>query len=216
MNNTVRKVDTGGIITAYASGADTAHGYSGDSGPAVDARLYYPVRLTFDASDNLYISDALNSVIRKVTPEGSIYKFAGDGTASYSGDDGPADAAQLNVTYGVAINTHGVFYIADRGNQIIRRIGPPVPNAVHNAPFVSNSCNVFPNPANNGIFNANIHSDIDANAVLTITNTLGQTIDTRTVQTNKATPVQLNAPSGIYFVTATTNHNSWTTRIVIQ
>jgi len=218
MNNTVRKVDTSGIITAYVGGADTAHGYSGDNGPAVNARLDYPVRLVFDDSDNLYVSDANNNVVRKVTPEGTIYPYAGSGTGGFSGDNGRPDTAQMLVTYGMAIKHNGVAYIADRGNQIIRRIGPPLPNGVnHIRGMLQTGLNVYPNPVvNNGTLTVNISSNITEDAVLNITNVLGQKINQQTIKTNKLTTIKMDMPAGIYFIKASNAHGSWGTQVVVE
>ena len=103
----IRKVDTEGIITTFAgtgeAGDADKDGDIGDGGPATSAQLHYPAGLAFDADDNLYIADAGNSRIRKVTRMGEDYiitTFAGS-ERSFSGDDGPAAEAQLSSPLGV-------------------------------------------------------------------------------------------------------------------
>ncbi len=100
-------------------------GYSGDGGPATSAALgNRPQGVTRDVSGNLYIADTSNNVIRKVTPAGIISTFAGNGTAGFSGDGGPATAAAFNFPAGVSVDGAGNLYVADFSNQRVRRIDP--------------------------------------------------------------------------------------------
>ncbi|GJQ58203.1 MAG: hypothetical protein SCALA701_10040 [Candidatus Scalindua sp.] len=119
-NNRIRKVDTAGIITTVAGNG--IRGYSGDGGPAADAELYYPEGVALDTSGNLYIADGSNHRIRKVDVSGVITTVAGIGTRGYSGDGGPADAAQLYKPSGVSVDTIGNLYIADYYNHRIRKV----------------------------------------------------------------------------------------------
>lgn len=109
-NNRIRKV-SGGIITTVA-GTGTA-GFSGDSGLAVDADLDNPGGVAVDASGNLYIADTSNNRIREVTLDGIINTVAGDGTAGYTGNGGPATGAELAGPNAVALDSAGNLYIAD-------------------------------------------------------------------------------------------------------
>ena len=77
-----------------------------------------------DAAGNLYIADVQNHRIRKVTPSGTISTYAGTSSAGFSGDNGPATAAQLNNPFGVALDSAGNLYIADFSNHRIRRVTP--------------------------------------------------------------------------------------------
>jgi sugar lactone lactonase YvrE len=118
-NNRIRKVAPSGIITTVV-GTGTA-GYSGDGGPATSAQIYFPFGLAFDATGNLYIADRNNARIRKVSQAGIITTIAGNGTAGYSGDGGPATSAQLRPR-GVAVDPEGALYIADEYNYRIRKV----------------------------------------------------------------------------------------------
>jgi trimeric autotransporter adhesin len=118
-NNRVRKVTAAGLISTVAGNGTS--GYSGDGGPAAVAQLYTPGSVAIDTAGNLYIADTGNHRIRKVTAAGVIITVAGNGTSGYSGDGGPATAAQLSCS-GVAVDTAGNLYIADSVNQRIRKV----------------------------------------------------------------------------------------------
>ena len=112
-NNRIRKVSNGVITTVAGNG--TA-GFSGDNGPATSAQLYDPAGVAVDSAGNLYIADTGNNRIRKVS-NGVITTVAGNGTAGFSGDGGPATSAQLNDPQGVAVDSAGNLYIADYRQQ---------------------------------------------------------------------------------------------------
>jgi uncharacterized protein (TIGR03437 family) len=117
-NNRIRKVSSGVITTVAGNGTP---GFSGDNGPATSAQLYYPSAITVDSAGNLYIDDALNQRIRKVS-NGVVTTVAGNGTPGFSGDNGPATSAQLNNPSGVAVDSAGNLYIADQSNNRIRKV----------------------------------------------------------------------------------------------
>ena len=122
LNDVIRRVDaTTGIITTVAGTGSP--GYTGDGGLATAAELRDPHGLTFDSSDNLYIADSQNDVIRRVdATTGIITTIAGTGTAGYSGDGGAATAARLYLPHGLAFDSSGNLYIADRNNNRIRKV----------------------------------------------------------------------------------------------
>jgi sugar lactone lactonase YvrE len=119
-NARIRKVDTSGNIATVAGNGGCC--YSGDSGPATSANLNWAMGAAVDSSGNLYIADTNNSRIRKVTPAGTITTLAGTGTSGYSGDGGAAASAQLAYPNGVAVDSSGNVYIADGGNNRIRKV----------------------------------------------------------------------------------------------
>ena len=129
-NHLVRRVDAGGTITTVAgSGTGTGRerynnqgGYSGDGGPAVEARLNGPWGVAVDRSGNLYIADAGNQRVRRVDGAGVITTVAGNGTSNYSGDGGPAVEASLRGPVKVAVDGLGNLYIADSANDRIRQV----------------------------------------------------------------------------------------------
>ena len=117
-NNEIREI-SGGTITAVAGYGPS--GYGGDGGPATGARLNEPQGIAVDSGGNLYIADYLNYAIREVS-NGLISTAAGNGFQDFSGDNGPATAAQFFRPYGVAADTSGNLYIADSNNSRIRKV----------------------------------------------------------------------------------------------
>lgn len=119
-NNCIRKVNAAGFISTFA-GTGIA-GYGGDGGPAAQAQLNDPTGVAVDNNGLIYIADRGNNRIRKVDAVGSISTVAGTGSAGYSGDNGPAIAAALNGPRGLATDAQGNLYIADQGNQRLRKV----------------------------------------------------------------------------------------------
>jgi hypothetical protein len=118
----VRMVTPDGTISTVAGNGND--GYSGDGGPATSASLSCPAGVAVDSGGNLYIADECNNRIRKVTPDGKIATWAGDGSYAYSGDGGPATAAELAYPSAVAVDSAGNLYIADSNNSVIRKVSP--------------------------------------------------------------------------------------------
>jgi uncharacterized protein (TIGR03437 family) len=120
VNQRIRKIASSGIISTVAGNG--VAGYSGDGGPATSASLNFPVGLALDSAGNIYIADANNSRVRKVTPGGIISTIAGNGQEGFSGDGGAAVSASLNLPSDVLVDGGGNLYIADAGNNRIRKV----------------------------------------------------------------------------------------------
>ncbi len=120
-NNRVRMVDSSGIITTVAGTGEA--GYSGDGGPAMQARLHTPVGVAPDNAGAVYIADRDNQRVRKVDlSTGMIVAVAGNGTAGFSGDGGPALSAELNLPAGLLLDASGNLYIGDSNNHRVRMV----------------------------------------------------------------------------------------------
>mgnify|MGYP003886023985 FL=1 len=115
-NHRIRKISKEGVVSTLAGGR------AGDAdGTGLRAQFKYPVRMVFDTMGNMYVSDAGNNRIRKVSPEGEVVTFAGStrGTA-----DGVGTAAQFYNPMGITMDSQGTIYVADNENQRIRMVTP--------------------------------------------------------------------------------------------
>ncbi len=124
-NNRIRKVNTSGIITTVAGSSAVSTGLIGDGGLATSAILNSPRGVMVDSSGNLYIADSGNNRVRKVGTNGIINTIAGNGTTGtvgMVGDGGPAINASLSVPVGMALDSSGNLYIADSGENLIRKV----------------------------------------------------------------------------------------------
>ena len=142
-NNVIRRVSTSGVITTVAGdvAADQASGglggFSGDGGPATQARLNSPQGVALDQAGDLFIADTFNNAIREVTPNGTISTLVNTaGKKGSSGNGGPAGAAELNTPFAVAVDgSTGDLYIADTSNNKVRVVsGFAVPTATAGGP----------------------------------------------------------------------------------
>ncbi|NJD69712.1 MAG: PKD domain-containing protein [candidate division NC10 bacterium] len=120
-NHRIRRVGPDGMITTVAG---TGYwGFSGDSGPATQATLYWPSGVAVASDGSLYIADSGNRRIRRVGPDGIITTMAGTGALlGSSGDSGPATQATFSAVGGVVVAPDGSVYIGD--SYRIRRVGP--------------------------------------------------------------------------------------------
>ncbi len=120
----IYKTTPSGITTIIAGNGK--NGYTGDGGQATDATFNEPMGVAIDASGNIYVADMGNERIRKINTAGIITTIAGSsptpGIGGFSGDGGPAIAAQLSQPMAVLADKAGNVYIGDAGNRRIRKI----------------------------------------------------------------------------------------------
>jgi sugar lactone lactonase YvrE len=121
-NERIRRVDRTGTITT--SGGTGIAGYSGDGGPATAAQFDGPRAVAGDGAGNLYVADDNNHRIRRIDGAGVVTTLAGTGAAGFSGDGGPATAAQLDHPRGVAVDGRGNVFVADSMSARVRMIDP--------------------------------------------------------------------------------------------
>jgi sugar lactone lactonase YvrE len=119
-NHTIRKIAPGGVVTTYAGTAGLSGGADG-TGPA--ARFYYPAGVAVDSAGNLFVADRSNSAIRMIAPGGVVTTVAGREGRPGSAD-GTGVAARFGYPAGVAVDSAGNLFVADRGAHTIRRITP--------------------------------------------------------------------------------------------
>jgi streptogramin lyase len=117
----IRKITPDGIIHSVAGNG--TKGYSGDGGPASAASFNLPHEIRFDVPGNLYIVDMQNHAVRRISVRtGMITTIAGTGQPGYSGDGGPANAAQLKQPHSIQLDARGDLFICDIGNNVIRKV----------------------------------------------------------------------------------------------
>ncbi|MBE2289991.1 MAG: T9SS type A sorting domain-containing protein [Chitinophagaceae bacterium] len=198
-NDRIRKISTTGqLVTVVGNGIV---GNSGDGGPATAATVGLSA-FCIDSSGSIFIADGLNDVIRKISPNGIINRFAGSGTGGYSGDGGNALAAKLNLCQGVAVAPNGDVFIGDVGNNRIRMVSNHIAGAsqIH---ATKPKLEVYPNPATDFI-NIELSGVAPQEAEVSI-----RTIDGRLVGRycmHPTAPLRLSAnwPAGTYVVLVTT------------
>jgi subtilisin family serine protease/sugar lactone lactonase YvrE len=117
-NNKVRTISPAGVITTIAG-----TGFQGSTdGAGTAAGFYYPMGVAVDGSGNVYVADTGNSKIREISPVGIVTTFAGSG--NYGSTDGAGTAASFMSPRGVALDGAGNVYVADTGNNEIRKVSP--------------------------------------------------------------------------------------------
>jgi sugar lactone lactonase YvrE len=119
----VRRVDAGGTITTVVNQSGR-NGSAQDGQAAINQALRKPTGVAVDAAGNLLIADADDHRVLIVGTDGIIRTFAGNGTAAFGGDNGPATSAMLNTPLRMAIAGDGSVFIADFNNHSIRRVDP--------------------------------------------------------------------------------------------
>ena len=120
--HSIERIDSHGQVTILAGNG--AAGFAGDGGPAASAQLNSPSGLAVDSQGNLYIADTGNSRIRMIGSDGTMRTIAGNGTADFDGDGGPALSAAFNTPMGLAVDAAGNLFVSDFGNNRIRKLTP--------------------------------------------------------------------------------------------
>ena len=121
-NFRIRKITAAGVISTVAGKG--GFGLFPDGTQAVNASLFQPYGVSTDAAGNIYVADTNNNFIRRVKPDGTMLTIAGNGGNEFSGDGGPAAQAGLSAPAAVAVDAQNNVYIADTGNNRIRKITP--------------------------------------------------------------------------------------------
>jgi sugar lactone lactonase YvrE len=121
-DHTISKVTSAGLISTLA-GVAGSPGYADGAGGEGGALFSYPKGVAVDGAGNVYVADAVNQIIRKITPDGVVSTLAGQ-AGSIGSVDGASSAARFYYPYGVAVDRAGNVYVADTFNSTIRKITP--------------------------------------------------------------------------------------------
>jgi len=195
----IRKVDTSGIISTIAGTGVSGNG--GDGGPASSAQVA-PAVIRIDRSGNIYVaSGPLKQKIRIINSVGIINTFAGVDTIGFSGDGGPATAATLHGTSGIAFDSCDNVYIADTYNHRVRKVTVDTSCGHSVTPLSTsliphNGASIFPNPTTASL---TITSPSNITSI-SITNLLGQTVYTNQCSATKVEVDVSRLPAGMYLV----------------
>ncbi len=210
VNRRLRKIDATGIITTIAGvGTD---GYSGDGGPATAAQFRYMYGMIKDTSGNLLLCDQTNNVIRKIDATGIITTIAGTGTVGYSGDGGPAAAAQFRFPTMMVFAPSGHLLVSDLQNNRVRKIDLSAPvTAVANTGTMAEKIVVSPNPAGDLL-----HIEgLTANTAYSLADINGRGVRSGTFDKTNVMLSLNGLPAGIYFLRLNgTGNNVKTIKVV--
>ena len=116
--NNILKINSAGLVSIFAGSGDTGSA----NGAGIASSFYFPNSLAVDVGGNVYVSDGVNDLIRKITPDGTVSTLAGSGVAGAA--DGTGIAASFNGPAGLAVDAGGNVYVADANNNRIRKITP--------------------------------------------------------------------------------------------
>ena len=193
----IRKVNAMGIVTTIAGNGTS--GYSGDGGPAVDAKLNGPYGIVIDKQNSIIFAEYGNGVIRKIDgATGIISTIVGCGIQGFGGDGGPAINAKL-VPDDIVIDSNGVMYIADYENNRIRMVYND--KLAADIVMKEERFSIYPNPAQNEITIKNAEGD-----ELIITDVLGKVVFSKFNISNSETINIEHLPKGVYIVKCGTGH----------
>jgi hypothetical protein len=227
----VRMINTSHVIHNIA-GSGNGY-YLGDNGPATAAGLNYAVGVATDRCSNIYIADSYNNRIRVVNDLGIITTFAGTGygtdttagsphfTGGYTGDGGPATAAELFLPIAICLDKHGNIYFTEANNNIVRYIHMDSCTravshvAVAGPAAIKEGLAVYPNPST-GTFTVMVQSGSNEAMHITICNMVGAKVGEYDAMTNEAWQPERGMPPGVYLLHATTAHGRYVEKIVVR
>lgn len=190
-NHRIRKVDALGTITTVAGNGSA--GSTGDGSAATLAKLNTPFGVFADSVGNIFVADQWNAVIRKVSSSGTITRFAGTGSAGYSGDGGPATAASLNYPSNLFMKSSGDFLIADHNNNRIRKVHTPN-TGIHT--LLQKQFNLYPNPTKGDLTIVGT----ERMSRVFITNMTGQVVYDHRFDATRVQISVADLPAGVYQV----------------
>ncbi|MBS1587011.1 MAG: T9SS type A sorting domain-containing protein [Bacteroidetes bacterium] len=212
-NNRIRTINDSGIITTIAGNGGVS--YNGDGIPATSAELAAPYSIVLDQQNDIYIADAGNSRIRKISSSnGLISTTAGTGVHGFSGDNGPADSAEIYLPEGLTLDRCDNLYISEVQNKRVRKVTfhpncfPESVNEVR----TGNDIVIYPNPAKEQLTITG--TSLMAIAVM---NAIGQVlIAQKNYNSNKAIVNVSSLAAGVYFIRVSDKNGNVVTKRFVK
>src|SRR5581483_923944 len=172
-------------------------GLSGDGGQATAAKISMPEAIAIDKWGSVFITDHGNGVFRCVFTSGIIKTVIGDGITGYSGDGGPATAAELGSPYGsVSFDAANNWIIADYSNSVIRKVTVPLQV---NEVIATGKMSIYPNPVSD-MLHVQLNG-VKGKVEMALYNITGQEVMNKTTEANENIALAVNnIPAGIYIL----------------
>ena len=199
LNHCVRKITASGVVTTFAG---SVYGYANGNGTA--AKFSYPYGITVDATDNVYVTDAEDNRIRKITIAGMVSTLAGSGIGGFA--DGIGTTAQFINPCGVTVDAVGSVFISDATNHRIRKIT----NSLSTADYHQNQVLIYPNPVSS-IINIDLGDSIASKVILFDMN--GRVMQTENIVNSSGIEIS-NLANGMYLMQITTDKGVVSKKIV--
>jgi sugar lactone lactonase YvrE len=229
-NFTVRRISGSSSIITTVVGVGTS-GSTGDNGPANAAKLNDPRDVAFDPSGNMFISDAGNSKVRKITPIPSVLVLNNSAPLCIAATNTLSDAisggtwSSSNTIVATVGSSSGIVTAVTAGTATIQyktlNDGASTIVLVNNCKLavshtatITNGLKVYPNP-NDGTFTIMLTADNDEQATVTITNMVGVKVSEFKTYTNRPLEVRINQPTGLYFLNGYTSEGRWSEKISV-
>lgn len=194
-NSLIRKIDVSGNVSTFAGSTTLGN----KDGLGASALFNDPTNIAIDAADNLFITDRINHTIRKIDKNANVTTIAGTGQQGFT--DGIGTAASFKFPTGIAVDKTGNLFLAEAGNNVIRKI---TPSAVVTVYAGTGSAGLVNGPANVATFKSPISVELDPNGVIYIGD--GSNGQVRKISTNQiVSSIQgdfspLDGPgTGVYF-----------------
>ena len=205
-NNEIRKITPGGLVSTFAGSSTAGH----NDGQGTSASFSSPTGVAFDASGNLYVADYGNNMIRIITPGGLVSTLAGSITGGQV--DGQGSLASFQGPTSIFVDASNNIYIADYGNNAIRKIGVSNTTTSIVKNIQNSSITVFPNPAKDIL---NIALSEEMNGTLSLYDIQGSMVLTQSVDGKQSQLSTASLQNGIYVLTVVSENSSYVSRVVI-
>lgn len=204
-NKAIRKITPGGVVSTLAG-----NGTCGSAnGTGTLATFCGPCACCTDASGNVYVTEYMNQLIRKITPSGVVTTLAGNGNQGFA--NGTGTLASFSDPYGICADASGNLYVGDLNNNVIRKISPLNAVSVSEISQPDMGLRIYPNPANEIL---HVECSISTDAEIEILNMLGEKVFSAMVKASKEEMDISALPKGIYFVRVNTGTKSVVSRFL--